>query len=117
MFRFILSRFGLIIPTFIGVTLIAFSFIRLIPGDPIELLVGERGIAPERHAELLAKMGFDRPLWEQYLDFLGQILQGDPPSPAEPPSGCHFHPRCPHASQRCRTEQPALEPRHLGQRL
>jgi oligopeptide/dipeptide ABC transporter ATP-binding protein len=41
---------------------------------------------------------------------MGQILQGDPPSPAEPPSGCHFHPRCPHASQRCRTEQPALEP-------
>ena len=77
MFRFILTRLGLVIPTFIGVTLIAFSFIRLIPGDPIELLVGERGIAPERHAELLAKMGFDRPLWEQYLDFLGQLLQGD----------------------------------------
>ncbi len=77
MIRFILTRLGLVIPTFIGVTLIAFSFIRLIPGDPIELLVGERGIAPERHAELLAQMGFDRPLWEQYLSFLGQLLQGD----------------------------------------
>ena len=77
MFRFILTRLGLVIPTFIGVTLISFSFIRLIPGDPIELLVGERGIAPERHARLLAEMGFDRPLWEQYLDFLGQLLQGD----------------------------------------
>ena len=42
---------------------------------------------------------------------MGQILQGDPPSPAQPPTGCHFHPRCPHASQLCRTEQPALEPR------
>ncbi len=36
-------------------------------------------------------------------------LQGDVPSPANPPSGCYFHPRCPHAVDRCRTETPALE--------
>lgn len=77
MLRFILSRLGLLIPTFIGVTLIAFSFIRLVPGDPIELLVGERGISPERHAQLLAEMGFDRPWYVQYGDFLGNVLQGD----------------------------------------
>ncbi len=77
MLRFLLRRLGLVIPTFLGVTVIAFSFIHLIPGDPIELLVGERGIDPERHARLLAEMGFDRPLWEQYLGFLGQVLQGD----------------------------------------
>jgi peptide/nickel transport system ATP-binding protein len=41
---------------------------------------------------------------------IGQILQGDPPSPAQPPSGCHFHPRCAHASERCRRSLPALEP-------
>lgn len=35
-------------------------------------------------------------------------LQGDVPSPANPPSGCYFHPRCPHAIDRCRTELPAL---------
>jgi len=77
MLRFILSRAGLLIPTFIGVTLIAFSFIRLVPGDPIELLVGERGIDPARHAQLLAEMGFDRPWYIQYGDFLGNVLQGD----------------------------------------
>ncbi len=77
MLRFILSRVGLLIPTFIGVTLIAFSFIRLVPGDPIELLVGERGIDPERHAQLLHEMGFDRPWYVQYGDFLGSVLQGD----------------------------------------
>ena len=77
MLRFILSRAGLLIPTFIGVTLIAFSFIRLVPGDPIELLVGERGIDPARHAQLLADMGFDRPWYIQYGDFLGNVLQGD----------------------------------------
>ncbi len=35
-------------------------------------------------------------------------LQGDVPNPADPPSGCHFHPRCPHATEQCRTEQPTL---------
>ena len=39
------------------------------------------------------------------------ILSGDPPSPVEPPSGCHFHPRCPRAEARCATEEPTLIPR------
>jgi oligopeptide/dipeptide ABC transporter ATP-binding protein len=34
--------------------------------------------------------------------------QGEPPSPLDPPAGCHFHPRCPHATARCRAEAPAL---------
>ena len=40
---------------------------------------------------------------------LGQVLEGDPPSPADPPPGCHFHPRCALATERCRVEAPALE--------
>jgi len=67
----------MVIPTFFGVTLVAFGLIRLIPGDPIELLVGERGIDPERHAYLLRQFGYDRPLWEQYLWFIGNLLRGD----------------------------------------
>ncbi|CAH0446713.1 Oligopeptide transport ATP-binding protein OppF [Ralstonia syzygii subsp. syzygii] len=35
-------------------------------------------------------------------------IQGEMPSPLNPPSGCHFHPRCPHAMPRCKTEAPAL---------
>jgi oligopeptide transport system ATP-binding protein len=38
------------------------------------------------------------------------VVQGDPPSPLHPPSGCHFHPRCPVAIPRCRTERPRLLP-------
>lgn len=34
-------------------------------------------------------------------------LEGDPPSPINPPTGCHFHPRCPEAMDRCRQEYPA----------
>ena len=48
MLRFFLTRFSLIIPTFIGMTLVAFFLIRMVPGDPIEVRMGERGITPER---------------------------------------------------------------------
>jgi dipeptide transport system permease protein len=77
MLRFVLARLGVLIPTFLGVTIVAFSLIRLIPGDPIELLVGERGISAERHAMLRERFGFDQPLWWQYLGYLGDLVQGD----------------------------------------
>lgn len=77
MLNFILTRVALVLPTFIGVTLIAFAFIHLIPGDPVELLAGERGVTPARHAELMAQFGWDRPLWQQYLDYLSGLAGGD----------------------------------------
>ncbi len=67
----------MLIPTFFGVTIASFAFIRLLPGDPVLLMAGERGLTPERHAELLKQFGFDRPLWEQYLDYFAGIFQGD----------------------------------------
>ena len=77
MIAFLFNRLGLLIPTFFGVTLIAFALIHLIPGDPIELMVGERGIDPARHARLMAEMGLDKPLWEQYLTYILNLFQGD----------------------------------------
>jgi dipeptide transport system permease protein len=77
MLRFLLSRVALLVPTFIGVSLVAFTFIRLLPGDPILLLAGERGMSEERYQELQAVYGFDRPLVVQYLTYLGDILSGD----------------------------------------
>ncbi len=77
MLRFILNRLLLIVPTFIGITLVAFLFIRLLPGDPVILMAGERGVSPERHAELMAQFGFDQPLWKQYTDYVGGLLHGD----------------------------------------
>lgn len=65
------------LPTFFGVTLASFGFIRLLPGDPVLLMAGERGLTPERHAELLTQFGFDRPLYAQYFDYLTGILTGD----------------------------------------
>jgi dipeptide transport system permease protein len=77
MFRFVLTRLGLVIPTFLGIILLTFVLIRLVPGDPVEVRVGERGIAPERHAQLLHEMGLDRPLYVQFFDYVGGVLQGD----------------------------------------
>jgi dipeptide transport system permease protein len=74
---FLLKRLALVIPTFIGVTLLAFSLIHLVPGDPVETMSGERGMDPERHVRLLHDLGLDRPLYVQYFDYLGQVLRGD----------------------------------------
>jgi dipeptide transport system permease protein len=59
------------------VTFVAFILIRLVPGDPILMMVGERGMSDERHAELMAQYGFDRPLLSQYVVFLGKLASGD----------------------------------------
>ena len=77
MLHFIFKRLSLVIPTFIGITLLTFTLIRLIPGDPIEIMAGERGIDPERHALLRAELGLDQPLYIQYFQYLNNILHGD----------------------------------------
>ncbi len=77
MLSFILKRISLLIPTFLGITIVAFAFVRILPGDPVLLLAGERGITEERYQQLLHEFGYDRPLWRQYLEYLGDLLSGD----------------------------------------
>ncbi|URQ75429.1 MAG: ABC transporter permease subunit [Candidatus Ochrobactrum gambitense] len=77
MFRFILNKLLYLVPTFVGITIVAFAFVRVLPGDPVLLMAGERGVSPERHAELMAQLGFDRPIWQQYLDYVWNLLHGD----------------------------------------
>ena len=77
MFRFLLTRVSLIVPTFIGITLLVFVLIRLIPGDPIETMAGERGLDAALHAKLRAEYGFDQPVLVQYWYYLLRLLQGD----------------------------------------
>ena len=77
MWRFAISRLALVLPTFFGMTLLAFFLIRLVPGDPIETLAGERGIDAARHAKLLHEYGLDRPLLTQYGIYIGKVLHGD----------------------------------------
>ena len=77
MLRFVLRRLALIVPTFFGVTLLAFALIHLIPGDPVENISGERGMDPARRARLLHQFGLDEPLPVQYARYIGHVLRGD----------------------------------------
>jgi dipeptide transport system permease protein len=77
MIRFFLKRLALTIPTFIALMFITFVMLRLVPGDPIEVRMGERGISPERLAQLRHEMGLDQPLWRQFLDYVNALLHGD----------------------------------------
>jgi dipeptide transport system permease protein len=77
MWRFVLRRAALVVPTFIGVTLLAFALIHLIPGDPVENISGERGMEPARRTRLLHEFGLDRPLPVQYGSYVAHVLRGD----------------------------------------
>ena len=77
MLGFILKRIALLLPTLLGITIVSFGFVRVLPGDPVLLMAGERGINPERYQKLLEEFGYDRPIWEQYLEYLGELLHGD----------------------------------------
>ncbi len=77
MLRYLITRVGLVVPSFFGLTLLTFAMIRLIPGDPVEVLAGERGMSPERHAEMMARLGLDQPVLTQYATYLGNLLSGD----------------------------------------
>ena len=77
MIKFFFRRAALIIPTFLGVTLLTFALVRLVPGDPIEMMAGERGISAERHEQLRIQFGYDKPLLEQYVLYIGDVLTGD----------------------------------------
>ena len=77
MLKLLLKKLATLIPTLLGVTLVAFMLIRLIPGDPVEIMMGERRLDPAAHAALMAQLGLDQPLAVQYLRYVGGLLQGD----------------------------------------
>ena len=76
MLRFIVGRFVQMIPVLIGVSLVSFLAIHFVPGDPIQIMLMGRA-TPETIAKLHAELGLDRPLWEQYLSYVFNALQGD----------------------------------------
>ena len=77
MLRLIARRLALIIPTFVGVTLLGFILVHAVPGDPIEVRTGEHGISPERLAYFRHELGLDQPLWKQFADYEWQAVQGN----------------------------------------
>jgi peptide/nickel transport system permease protein len=76
-FQYIVRRAVAAVPTLILITLLVFSMLHLVPGDPAAIFLGENRSTPELLAQVRADMGLDRPLHEQYFSFVGGILQGD----------------------------------------
>ncbi len=74
--RYFLRRLLRMIPVILGMTIIVFFMIHLVPGDPARTLLGPRAPAEAIEAFNL-RWGFDRPLHEQFLSFLGGLIQGD----------------------------------------
>ena len=77
MIKYLFTRLALTIPTFVALMFLTFVAIRLVPGDPVEVRVGERGISPERLAQFRHDLGLDQPVWKQFLDYVWQLLHGD----------------------------------------
>ena len=74
--RYAIRRGLTIVPVLLGVSVLVFSFIHLIPGDPALTMLGERA-TPEKVAEVRVRLGLDRPIWEQYVLYIGKALRGD----------------------------------------
>ena len=78
MLRYILYRLVSVIPVLLGVSLAVFIMVRLVPGDPVQLMFANQAMpSPERVAEMRHQMGLDLPIWRQYLNYLGGVVQGD----------------------------------------
>lgn len=76
MWSYVLRRLLGLVPVLFGITLLVFLFLQLIPGDPAQAILGERG-TPEQLAALREKLGLNKPLYVQYLTFVKNILTGD----------------------------------------
>ncbi|HLU37512.1 MAG TPA: nickel ABC transporter permease [Thermomicrobiales bacterium] len=78
MFRYFLYRLAAVIPVLFGVSIAVFVMVRLVPGDPVQLMFTNQPLpSPERLEEIRHQLGLDLPIWKQYLNYLTGVLQGD----------------------------------------
>jgi peptide/nickel transport system permease protein len=76
MLRFLARRLLLTIPVLIGVATLVFSLVHLVPGDPVQAMLGESA-SPQDIAQLRSRLGLDRPLTTQYAAFMNGAVRGD----------------------------------------
>ncbi|HSL91339.1 MAG TPA: nickel ABC transporter permease [Candidatus Limnocylindrales bacterium] len=74
--RYLLSRLVQLVPVVFGVVTIVFLLLHLIPGDPVEIMLGESAVAAQKE-ELRRELKLDRPIAAQYVEFLGGLVTGD----------------------------------------
>src|SRR5712691_10564843 len=80
MYQYVLRRLLYAIPTLLGITMLIFFVLRILPGDPLVILYGEGGVgslSAEDRATIRHQLGFDRPLYQQYGFWLKDLLSGN----------------------------------------
>lgn len=78
MLRYVIVRLVGAIPVLLGITVAVFFMIRLVPGDPIDIMYSNQAKpTPEQRAKIEHQMGLDLPIYKQYIRFVGHALQGD----------------------------------------
>ncbi len=77
MLLFALKKIMEVLLTLVGITFVCFLLIRLVPGDPVLLMIGERNLDPIAYAEAKAKLGLDKPIASQFASYAGQVITGD----------------------------------------
>lgn len=76
MLRYLGQRLLTLIPTLLAVLTLAFVLVRIVPGDPALIILGDQA-TPEAIARFHERTGLDQPIWRQFLAFLSQLVQGD----------------------------------------
>jgi peptide/nickel transport system permease protein len=77
MLRFVAQRLVATIPVLIGITIVVFLVLYLMPGDPAQTLLFGTNATPEQVEQLRHQLGLDRPLLTQYFDYAGKLIRGD----------------------------------------
>ena len=78
MLTYILRRLALLVPVLLGVSILTFTLIKQIPGDPVSQMIGvDQQTTPEQRAAIRRSYGLDQPLPVQYVKWLGHVAQGD----------------------------------------
>src|ERR1700736_1042135 len=77
MLRYIVQRIVQLVPILIGISVLTFLMLHLIPGDPVLLFAGDKPLTEERAAEIRHQLGLDRPIWVQYWDYATHVVRGD----------------------------------------
>ncbi|GAA2511605.1 ABC transporter permease [Streptomyces sp. NPDC059506] len=75
--RYVARRLLQMIPVFIGSTLLIFLMMYALPGDPVRALMGEQAFDPSVVENIRRDLGLDLPIWQQYANYLGGLVQGD----------------------------------------
>src|SRR5919199_3061871 len=77
MSQYVVQRIVQALPVIVGISVLTFAMLHLVPGDPVLLFAGDKPLTEERAALLRHQLGLDRPLYVQYWDYASHALRGD----------------------------------------